>query len=215
LRTAGERIVQAILAGSFTEHPEEEIVIEDVCTVCAGPLSARYADEMLSIECTECGHRHGEYPFPPGGLHDRTDAEVLEAFDQRVRHLSCLAKDGVCPECNGRVETVVERGEECCLGVALRADHVCQQCGLQLCSTVGLGLLDHSAVASFYSDHGVPLSDTPYWQLRWCVDDAPVTVLREDPWRFRIDMTLEGETLRVVVDGDLNVLETTREAAAP
>jgi hypothetical protein len=215
LRTAGQRIVQAILAGSFTEHPERDVDIDDECTICGGPLSARYAEEMLHIECEDCGHGHGEYPFPPGGLHDRSDAEVLEAFDQRVRHLHCLAKDGVCPECNGRVETFIERGEQCCLGVGLRADHVCQQCGLELCSAVGLGLLDHSDVASFYEDHGVSLTDTPYWQLRWCVDDAPVSVVDDDPWRLRVEMTLDDETLRVTVDGDLNVVETEREAAAP
>jgi len=123
LRTAGERVVQAILAGSFTEHPERDIAIDDRCAICGGPLSARYAEEMLSIECEACGHGHGEYSFPPGGLHDRTDAEVLEAFDQRVRHLTCLAKDGVC-------------------------------------SAIGLGLLDHSAVASSHSDHGISLSET-------------------------------------------------------
>jgi hypothetical protein len=211
LRTAGHRIVQAVLAGSFTEHPERDLAIDDHCTICGGPLSARYADEMLTIECTECAHGHGEYPFPPGGLHDRSDAEVLEAFDQRVRHLHCLAKDGVCPECNGRMETVIVDGEACCLGDGLRADHICQQCGHTLCSAIGLGLLDHSRVASFHEDHGVALSETPYWRLRWCVDDGPVTVLDDDPWRFRIEMTLDGERLEVELDGDLTVVETSRQ----
>lgn len=211
LRTAGQRVVQAILAGSFTEHPQREIAIDDACTICGGALSAVYADEMLTIECADCGHGHGEYSFPPGGLHDRTDAEVLEAFDQRVRHLYCLAKDGVCPACNGRMETVIERGGECCLGVALRAEHACRQCGQDLCSAVGLALLDHSAVASFYGDLGVSLDETPYWQLRWCVDDDPMTVISEDPWRLRVEMTLDDEALRSTVDGDLSVVETVRE----
>ena len=215
LRTAGQRVVQAILAGSFTEHPEREIAIDDDCVVCGGALEARYADELLAIECADCGHGHGEYSFPPGGLHDRTDAEVLEAFDQRVRHLHCLAKDGVCPECNGRMETHISRDEACCLGVGLRADHRCRQCGHTVCSAIGLGLLDHSRVASFYEDHGVSLSDTPYWRLRWCVDDAPVTVLDDDPWRLRVEMSLDGETLRVEVDGELSVLETARTDAPP
>jgi len=164
-RTAGERIVQAILAGSFTEHPRREIDIDDPCTQCGAELAARYDDEVLAIDCPDCGHGHGEYPFPPGGLHDRSDAEILEAFDQRVRHLHCLAKDGVCPECSGRMNTTIERDGECCLGTSLRADHVCEQCNHQLCSAVGLGLLDHSAVVTFYGDHGVALSETPYWRL--------------------------------------------------
>jgi DNA-binding HxlR family transcriptional regulator len=206
LLTAGERIVQAILAGSFTEHPRREIEITDPCVRCGATLDARYADEQLTIECPDCGHGHGEYPFPPGGLHDRSDREVLEAFDQRVRHLHCLAKDGVCPECNGRMETTIERAGECCLGVGLRATHRCVQCAHELCSAVGLGLLDYSEVVGFYGDHGVALSETPYWRLAWCVDDRPVTVLSEDPWRVEVSITAEGETLAVTLDGDLNVV---------
>lgn len=211
LRTAGERIVQAILAGSFTEHPERDIDIDDPCVRCGEPLVAHYADEKLAIECPACEHGHGEYPFPPGGLHDRTDEEILAAFDQRVRHLHCLAKDGVCPECNGRMETTIERGETCCLGVAVRATHRCRQCAHELCSAVGLGLLDQSPIVGFYEDHGITLSERPYWRLPWCVDDHPVTVLDEDPWRLRVDIDHDGDRLKVVVDGDLAVVETARD----
>jgi hypothetical protein len=210
LRTAGERVVQAILAGSFTEHPRRELDITGPCTQCGATLTAFYDDELLTVTCPECAHGHGRYPFPPGGLHDRTDREVLEAFDQRVRHLHCLAKDGVCPECNGRMETTVERGGECCLGATLHADHVCQQCGHDLCSAVGLGLLDHSAVVAFCEEQGVAVSETPYWRFDWCVDDEPVTVRSEEPWRFEVAVTAGGETLRVTVDGDLDVVDTER-----
>lgn len=210
LRTAGERVVQAILAGSFTEHPRRNIDISDECVKCETGLVARYDDEMIAIECPACGQGHGEYPFPPGGLHDRTDQEILAAFDQRVRHLHCLAKDGVCSECNGRMETQIEWGESCCIGADLRATHRCQQCAHELCSAVGLGLLDYFEVITFYGEHDVPLSRTPYWRLEWCVDDEPVTVLEEDPWRLQVAITVEEETLEVVVDGDLSVLETQR-----
>ena len=210
LRTAGERIVQAILAGSFTQHPERAVDIDDPCGRCGATLTAHYADEQLSIECPDCGHGHGEYPFPPGGLHDRTDAEILRAFDQRVRHLHCLAKDGVCPECNGRMATAIERGETCCLGVAVRATHRCRQCALELCAAVGLGLLDQSPVVSFYADHGVDLAEAPYWRRQWCVDDHPVTVDDDDPWRLRVEMTAGGERLVVTVDGDLDIVDSER-----
>ena len=60
---------------------------------CGEGLVASYAEEMLAIDCPACGRGHGRYPFPPGGLQDRTNEEVLLAFDRRVRHLHCLAKD--------------------------------------------------------------------------------------------------------------------------
>jgi hypothetical protein len=210
LRTAGERVVQAVLGGSFTEHPRREIDIDDPCVECGATLSASYADEQLTIECPDCGHGHGEYSFPPGGLHDRTDAAVLEAFNQRVRHLHCLAKDGVCPACNGRTETRIQREEECCLGSAITATPVCKQCAHERCSAIGLGLLDQSPVVGFYREHGVDLSETPYWRFDWCVSADPVTVRSEDPWRLAVDVTAADETLRVTVDRELSIVETER-----
>jgi DNA-binding transcriptional ArsR family regulator len=119
LRTAGAKVVRAVLAGSFTEHPRlEPFTTEDGCTRCGEALVASYDEEMLALDCPECGRAHGEYSFPPGGLNDRTNEEILEAFDQRVRHLHCLAKDGVCPECSGRMSTTISREGECCLGAA-------------------------------------------------------------------------------------------------
>ncbi len=208
LMNAGQRVVQSILAGSFTEHPSREIAIDDPCVICGGTLEATYADEELTIACVACGHGHGSYTFPPGGLHDRTDEEVLYAFDQRVRHLHCLAKDGVCPACNGRMVTTIERGGECCLGARVRATHACRQCGHELCSAVGLGLLDHSAVVTFHGDRGVALSTTPYWQLRWCVDDAPVSVVSTDPWEVTVEISCQGDVLAVTLDEDLRVVST-------
>ncbi|MDJ1432195.1 helix-turn-helix domain-containing protein [Halostagnicola sp. A-GB9-2] len=211
---AGEKVVRSVIAGSFTETPTiEPFPVQGGCVTCGGPLQAEYVDEQLAIECTDCGQRHGEYSFPPGGLNDRTLEEVAEAFDQRVRHLHCLAADGVCPECNGRTEsTIVEDADgECCLGAGVRVDHDCQQCGHSLCSAVGLQLLDHSAVVSFHRERGVSLDERPYWTLPWCVSDQQTTVLERDPYRLEVDIPLAEDRLRITLDDDLDVLETVVE----
>ncbi|WP_247731160.1 winged helix-turn-helix domain-containing protein [Halovivax limisalsi] len=207
---AGEKVVRSIIAGSFNEHPTmEPFPVEGACVACDGPLEARYEEEHLEIACTACGHGHGEYQFPPGGLTDRTREEIADAFDQRVRHLHCLAADGVCPECSGRMESrVVEEDGECCLGATTRVDHECVQCGHTLCSAPGLRLLDHSAVVSFHRDHGVSLEDRPYWTLPWCVSDAYTELRGRDPARIEVRMPLDDEELRVTLTGDLDVVET-------
>jgi len=213
LRTAGRRVVQAVLAGSFTDDQDCDLTIEDECVRCGETLSARYTDEMLTIRCPACGHGHGQYSFPPGGLNGRTDAEVLAAFDQRVRHLHCLAKDGVCPACGGRVDTTIEEGEPCCLGVQIRATHVCEQCDREVCSAIGLALLDQSPVVAFYDDHDVTLSEKPYWQLPWCVNDDGVTLVDEDPTVIEVAITEDDETLTVTLDDDLAIVDTDRTPA--
>jgi DNA-binding transcriptional ArsR family regulator len=211
LRHAGEKVVRAVLAGSFNEHPHvEPFPVEGACAWCAGPLEAHYEDEMFSVVCEDCERRHGRYSFPPGGLHDRTDEEVMRAFDQRVRHLHCLAADGVCPECNGRMETVLETEGDCCLSDGLRADHVCAQCNYSMCSTVGLSLLDKSPVVAFYDEHGIDLASRPYWTLDWCVGDEAVTVRSADPWELVVDVELDGDGLAVTLDDELNVVSVER-----
>lgn len=216
LRTAGAKVVRAILAGSFNEHPHRKpFELDDGCTRCDEALVARYEDGMLALDCPNCGRAHGEYSFPPGGFHDRTNEDVLAAFDQRVRHLHCLAKDGVCPECNGRMHTTISREGECCLGVGLRADHICEQCHHELCSAIGLSLLDRSPIVAFYGDHGIDLGTTPYWHLDWCVSDDHTTMNSVDPWELEVAIELDDERLSATLDGDLSLVETRRTETPP
>ncbi|MFC7240029.1 ArsR family transcriptional regulator [Saliphagus sp. GCM10025317] len=206
---AGEKVVRSVIAGTFNEHPDlDPFPVQGGCVTCGGPLQGVYDDERLAIECADCGQRHGEYSFPPGGLADRTHEEVAEAFDNRVRHLHCLAADGVCPECSGRMEThVVEEGA-CCLGVDVRVDHECVQCGHTLCSAAGLRLLDHSAVVTFHRERGINLDERPYWTLPWCVSDEFTRVVSRDPYRLEVRMPAGEDVMTVRLDDDLDVLET-------
>jgi DNA-binding transcriptional ArsR family regulator len=214
-RQAGKKVVRAILAGSFNEHPEMgPFDVEGACAVCDGDLQAYYHDEMLAIECKACAKNHGQYPFPPGGLNDRTREEIMDAFNQRVRHLHCLAADGVCPECNGRMTTTVTHDTEDYLGLEVRVDHECEQCRHQLYSAVGLSLLDQSDVVTFHREHGVDLCTTPYWHLAWCVSDQHTTVRSEDPWEILVEIPLDDEVLSVTLDGDLTPLEIERTCGA-
>ena len=214
-RYAGAKVVRAVLEGSFNQDPVlEPFEVDGTCFECGGRLEARYADEVMTIECGRCAHRHGQYPFPPGGLNDRSHEEVLDAFNQRVRHLHCLAADGVCPECGGRMDTeIVRRPRK--LELEIGVVHRCTQCRHEIHSAVGLRLLDQSDVVSFYREEGIDLPATPYWRLGWCVCDDFTTVLSEDPWRIQVRMPAGGEELRVTVDGDLVVtsVERRREVA--
>lgn len=212
LRTAGESVVQAVVEGSFNAHPDlDPFETGDECTRCGGPLVATYTDEKLAIRCRDCGRTHGQYSFPPGGLIGRDQREILSAFDQRVRHLHCLARDGVCPECSGQMETQIVRGGDCCLETDLRAEYTCEQCRHNLCSPIGLVLLDESPVVAFYRDHGLDLGTTPYWRLDWCVSDDYTTVRSTDRWRIEVSISRDGDALTVTLDEELSVAEIERE----
>lgn len=140
----------------------------------------------------------------------RDDSETLAAFDRRVRHLHSLARDGVCPECSGQMQTELAYDEDCPLDATLRAEYTCLHCHHDIRSPIGLALLDQFPVVSFYRDHGIDLGATPYWRLSWCVSDDHTTVDSPEPRRVRVSVSENDETLTVSVDQTLSVVGTNR-----
>lgn len=211
LRTAGENVVRAIVEGSFTAHPTiEPFQTGDDCVQCGEELVASYGDEKLAIDCPACARSHGKYPFPPGGLLDRTPEEILHAFDQHVRQLHALATEGVCPGCRGRTRLSLLRDDDSSFDGAVSVEYTCEQCQHRLCSPIGLSLLTQSPVAAFYHTHGFDIRSIPYWQLDWCVSDEHTTVRSTNPWQLTVTIPLNDEQLTMDIDDDLQVTETQR-----
>ncbi|MFC7098392.1 winged helix-turn-helix domain-containing protein [Halobaculum marinum] len=206
-RTPGWKVVRSVFAGTFTGRSElGPFDAPGTCYECGGALEARYANELLTIACADCGRTPVNYPFPPGGLADRTPAEFLDAFHHHVRHHYCLAADGVCPECMGRVETTL--GTDTAVpGQDVVVEHVCGRCDNRLTSAVGVNLLDTAPVLTFFSERGVDLTTDPFWTHPWTVSDVHTTVVSTDPLRIRLDLPCAGDVIRVTVDETLKVLD--------
>jgi hypothetical protein len=206
-RTPGWKVVRSVFAGTFTGRSEVgPFDAPGACYECGGDLEARYANELLTIACSECGRTPVNYSFPPGGLADRTPEEFLDAFHHHVRHHYCLAADGVCPECMGRMETDLVTGTAV-PGQEVAVRHTCGRCDNRLTSAVGVNLLDTAPVLTFFSDRGVDLTTEPFWTHPWTVSDVHTTVVSEEPLRVRLDLPCDGDVIRVTVDETLQVLD--------
>jgi hypothetical protein len=210
-RYPGWKVVRSVLAGTFTDRASlDPFDAPGTCYDCNGDLQAWYGDDRLTIACEDCGTTHVCYTFPPGGLDDRTREEFLLAFHHHVRHHYCLAADGVCPECMGRMETTLHRNDDRFPGVDFRVEHACDRCQNRIQSAVGLNLLDTAEVLTFHAERGVDLTTEPFWTSDWCVSDEHTTVVSEDPLELRLDIPCDGDTLSVVVDETLSVLDVSR-----
>ena len=224
-RYPGRKVVSAIFSGTFTERAKLGFFpVDGSCYDCDGELHGWYVDDTLTVGCTDCGTVQVSYPFPTGGLDDRSTDELLQAFHHYVRHHYCLAADGVCPECTGSVDTeLVRRSDDDCDTDQDRADdhdqtlgrdrdvvveHTCRRCGYRLESTVGLTLLDHADVLVFHSERGVDLNTAPFWQFDWCVSDVRTEIVSDEPLRVQLTLPCENDELRVLVDDTGSVLET-------
>ncbi|ELK55234.1 hypothetical protein D320_05641 [Haloferax sp. BAB-2207] len=210
-RHAGEKVVRAVLAGTFNEDPVlPAFPAPGSCVACGGSLEADYGDEKLTISCADCARVHAHEEFPPGGLEGRSSEALLSAFDQRVRHLHCLAADGVCPECGGTTSTALSRDADP-FDLEVVVTHRCAQCAYEAVSPVGLVLLDESTVLGFLSSRGEDVCGTPFWRFPWVVGDEALTVVSEEPWRIRVRIDADDEHLVVELDGDLSVVDSAVE----
>jgi len=209
-RSAGRAVIQAILSGSLNQNPEfGPFPVEGECIDCGAGLQAHYEEELLYVDCPACGRAHTDWQFPPGGLEGRDREAVMDAFNQRVRHLLCLSADGVCPACNGRMQTAIAHADaEDDIDVTVT--HRCRRCENTTKTTVGIALLDDAEVVSFYRDHGIDLNAVPFWTLEWCVSDRYTEIVDDDPWRVAVEIPLDGERLSVVLDESLSVVDAER-----
>ncbi|WP_411964293.1 winged helix-turn-helix domain-containing protein [Haloferax sp. YSMS24] len=207
-RHAGEKVVRAVLAGTFNEDPVlPAFTAPGSCVACDGVLEATYADEKLTIACADCGRVHAHDEFPPGGLQGRSTEALLSAFDQRVRHLHCLAADGVCPECGGTTSTSLSR-ETGPYDLDVVVNHRCAQCAYEALSPPGLVLLDESTTLGFLSSRGDDVCGTPFWRFPWVVGNEALTVVDDDPWHVRIRIEHDVEALTVELDESLSVVDS-------
>ncbi|APW97648.1 transcriptional regulator [Halobiforma lacisalsi AJ5] len=226
LRYAGWAVATSILAGTYNRRaafgPTE---IGGRCPHCGErALVASYREEWLAVECTACDDRLVRYPFPPGGLESRSLPAVLEAFDRRVRSHVALARDGVCPACTGPMDVAIPTtadgegtagsdpdGDDADAGDDVIATFRCRRCGNRIRPRPGLALLEHERVVRFAAERGRSLSETPFWELEWCVSGDAASVTGTEPWRCTVSIPIGDESLLVTVDDEFTVRSVTVE----
>jgi DNA-binding transcriptional ArsR family regulator len=227
LTYAGRKVARAVAAGTYTDSVDfAPVPLADPCPHCgADGLLARAADNVVGIACEECGRPVLSLPFPPQGHRDRPAEAIPRAFDRHHRHRLSMLREGVCPECAGQVEAVVESppvpvdaGDADDPGVPapddapadrLQAAFECSACGHGIRTPVTLALLSHPAVIAFHHDHGIDVRERPLWNVG---GEWRESLLSTDPWAVVVSAELDGEVLELYVDRSLEVVDTRRIA---
>ena len=86
-------------------------------------------------------------------------------------------------------------------------DRSCDYCGSQIFMSVGEALLYDPDLIAFCHERGLDVTTTPTWELEFAKTDRYVTVRSTDPWEVSLELTLDEETLELIVDDDMNVIE--------
>jgi DNA-binding transcriptional ArsR family regulator len=233
LRQPGRRVVEVVLSGAVTEGPTlERVPVEGwSCPYCDGTVEIAYDQERLERYCTECtgfiersssdGGSSGseEYgylgalAFPPAGVSGRSSSEVLQAAFTWGYTDWLVAAKGVCPRCSATVETSVRvcedhdpddgRCDRCDWPHAVTFRTECTNCLFGLRSIVSMHLAASTELLAFMTARGIdPLSDP--WDWGWEYEED---VRSTDPFEGRFTFAIEGDSISLTVDEDLDVVD--------
>lgn len=195
LTLAGDRVVGALMAGTYTASVSfDPIEMDAECPECGAALVVEYEDEHVVIRCTDCDEWRSMFPFPPGTLDQFDRADLPAVFDRWLRSTFERIVAGFCANCGGRMD-----GRLDLTGGDPQATYDCRQCGERSAATAHHRILYHSATVAFCYDHGIDVAGTPTWELAHRLDDV-TEVVTDDPPTVRVTLTVEDETLSVTLD---------------
>jgi DNA-binding transcriptional ArsR family regulator len=214
LTYAGRKLAVALLTGTFHRGTEDAPVEYGTCprADCEATLVASYDDGDIVLEC-QADHTAFKSGLPPGTAADRSMDEILALVTKTLYHDLDLATDGICPQCYGRMETAIVKGEHG-TAVPVAFEGVCQQCGFLATGAAGVSLLTDPDVTAFFHDQGRDIGEEHPWELEFITDETCYTVVSEDPLRVRVGVRLVDEELRATVDETATVVDTQRSGAA-
>lgn len=201
----------------------EDDYIQLICTVCEGVMSSDYGGYGSSLTHQSKGTL-ATLHLTPAGLANRTRPELLITSFINTRGDFQKHRAGVCSRCSGSVDSSLQVCDEhqasqtavcpnCGYLDSVRIHSTCTVCKHSSGYPIGLQVLDHPSTVSFYREHGVDMrfesADvdrfTEKWELFWEIDHRLIST---DPVRIRVTVPCNGDELRLMLDRDLNVIET-------
>jgi hypothetical protein len=215
LRQQGLSLYRAIQAGSFNrEVTHDSFDAGFDCYFCATRVEAFYADGAFQLQCPDCDHVYSYTTVPPSAVEGVDEATLLDRIAQYNRHTMWAHAHRVCPICANGTTSEFISGEEAWTAGSHRLDvfyHThCDHCGNNHYMSVGLALLFHPALVSFFYERGRDVTTTPHWHFEFGMTDDFTAVRSTDPWEVAVTVTADGDELELVVDDDLTVIEENR-----
>ncbi len=233
-RLAGRRVVESIFSGVVTEAPVvDRTPVDTTCMYCDNTAEMAYYDEAVLLYCDECQGRVGdrriaeEWPIPsddvvgyvgipPAGVRGRSPTEILETAGVfTVAGVQTIVR-GVCPRCSAPVERTPrvcedhddtgEFCEQCDHQFAVSVDIECTNCPFTSLSPYPTQALGEIELLAFMTEHDIDPFVSDGFHLRSC-EEAVVTT---DPLRAEYTFGADGDTLTLIIDGDLSVTDVTR-----
>lgn len=200
----GVTVVTGLLAGAFEQSEPRSIDPGGSCQFCDAPLEGRVADGVLTVTCP-AGHNFRQ-ELSPGAITDRDAAAVLELASVEMRTNITYVVAGTCPLCYGGISLDLRTDPEV-PDVQFLYVGDCDRCGQRYAGPPAMLAFAHPAVVGFYYEHGLDVTEYPYWEIAFPEHDIERL---DDSSYLRVEINLDGDSLWVRMDGDAQVVDVER-----
>lgn len=211
LRPEGTILTRTIRSLTFTGDADlNPFPVGLDCYYCGTAVEGAYGNAIFKIQCPGCDYLY-DYNLTPPGVIAEDEETVLSRVARYNRHVRFAFADGICPYCANDVDatfqTAAGTGYPRSDLRAVVVSRGCTHCGNMDNLTLGELLLRDPELVSFCHERGLDVARTPIWDVEFAATDRHVTVHSEDPWEVSLAVTLDGDTLELVLDGGLAVRE--------
>lgn len=228
LKQTGINIVRAVVAGTVTTDPSFGPTPIDIdCPICTGPVEVAYDDELLTANCRECGglldwEDASGFLFgglvPPAVMDRRPVEAAFRAGVTFVMYEIAALHAGVCSHCG----SVPNRELDVCTDHRLGEGAHCPNCDRRHQSEAWMGcgtckwsvfppasvsVLTEPAVTAFLYDRGIEHRFATWEGIvrSFDIEEEPIS---QDPLRVRFRVPAQGDQCEVVVDEDMDVIDS-------
>ncbi|MFB6221599.1 MAG: winged helix-turn-helix domain-containing protein [Halolamina sp.] len=212
LRPPGISVYQAIISGAYTEEADVKParVEGEFCDDCQAAGEAWYENSHFHLGCADCGKLIVHYPIPPGSFDNDDPESMLAAGSAWILRDHISANQGVCPYCAGSVEAALSGDQSRVEPLDDRkytgvVSYVCGRCSWGLHCNPPFAMSIHPVVVGFFGAHGIDVFGRHPWAT---YPDAEERVLSRDPWRVEVSYHVDDDVLRVVVDENAEIVES-------
>ncbi|WP_254823175.1 helix-turn-helix domain-containing protein [Haloglomus halophilum] len=215
---AGERVVRFVLAENHRRPAEfGRIDAAGNCLFCgAARLQATLEGQFFMIRCGACDRPAFSYRVTPAQVRAHEEGDLVEAVRGEQAGDFLKMRQGVCPDCAGRLETEVRAIDEAPEYEGLPASFgtfsECQECLRCLGVPLTHAAVYHPESVAFHWEHGVDILGTGVWEFHRYLREGRWTDERvdDDPETYRVDLRRDDASLRLFLDGSAAVTRTER-----
>lgn len=215
---AGEQLVRFILAENYRSPSDFGTIETDgSCLYCGETaLQASLHDQYFFIRCSECDRPAFSYRVRPAQVRSHDTTELIDAviWEQAADFLKM--RQGVCPDCAGRLDTEVIDVEDDSISDAVPASFAtgseCRECLRFMSIPLTHAAAYHPESVTFHWEHGVDIMGTGVWEFHRYLHDGRWSSeqVRTDPDEYRVELHREKTSLRLYLDETAAVTRTER-----